>query len=263
VLLHTMNFITKLSVGVGVCAIGLLSAGVYTTLYHSGAVYIPDKSYDYASETFDKYKLFNRDVLPEHLSEMCEELSHNNNITKKVSYDIGIEYIHTLNLSIPNKSAKTIPTQQLIKHALDLIKYYQNQLKDTIAQHTGINDLEPTSLELPTSCALLVYDEEGDWINWHYDHNYYDGRFFTVLIPITKDLTSTKFQIKTPEKVLSFDLTDNGIVFEGEYVYHRASKLGPQQRRVVLSCQYVTSNDISWLNQIRLRVKDIGFIGLF
>ena len=33
---------------------------------------------------------------------------------------------------------------------------------------------------MPTSCCILVYDREGDGIDWHYDVNYYFGRFFTV-----------------------------------------------------------------------------------
>lgn len=123
--------------------------------------------------------------------------------------------------------------------------------------------LFPTDLSLPTSCALLIYENEGDWINWHYDYNFYDGRFFTVLIPITNHSTCTEFQFKTDKnEIKTIKLTDNNsICFEGNYLYHRASKLCKNERRIVLSCQYVTDNNIGFFNSLRMKIKDVAYIG--
>ena len=115
---------------------------------------------------------------------------------------------------------------------------------------------------MPTSCAILIYEKENDWINWHYDHNYYNGRFFTVLIPITNELTCTKFQFKNKDnEIISMDLTNNAICFEGNYLYHRASKLCKNQKRVILSCQYVTDNSMSFINKMRIKIKDFAYTG--
>ena len=123
--------------------------------------------------------------------------------------------------------------------------------------------LFPTDLSLLTSCALLIYENEGDWINWHYDYNFYDGRFFTVLIPITNHSTCTEFQFKTDKnEIKTIKLTDNNsICFEGNYLYHRASKLCKNERRIVLSCQYVTDNNIGFFNNLRMKIKDVAYIG--
>ena len=143
-----------------------------------------------------------------------------------------------------------------------LINYYENELCKLVTNQLNIK-LFPTDLILPTSCALLIYEKEGDWVNWHYDHNYYNGRFFTVLIPITNNLTCTEFQLKNDKnEIKSIYLSNNNsICFEGNYLYHRASKLCKNEKRVVLSCQYVTNNEMSFLNKLQIKLKDFAYTG--
>jgi len=35
-----------------------------------------------------------------------------------------------------------------------------------------------------SSCSILLYEADGDFIDWHYDVNWYAGRHFTVLVPL-------------------------------------------------------------------------------
>ena len=53
-----------------------------------------------------------------------------------------------------------------------------------VATIAGVDTLVPTPLHDQSSCSVLVYEKPGDHIGWHYDHNFYKGRHFTVLIPI-------------------------------------------------------------------------------
>jgi hypothetical protein len=180
-------------------------------------------------------------------------------IQKRVSITTYPENI--FNCALPNRKGITIPTQNIKNLSPDLISFYKNDLCKKVSRITGLK-LYPTALDFPTSCAIIIYENEGDWINWHYDYNYYNGRFFTVLVPITQVLTCTKFQFKDRNNnVVDKDLTNNAICFEGNYVYHRASKLCKNQKRVMLSCQYVTDNSISFINQVRIKLKDYAFIG--
>jgi hypothetical protein len=117
------------------------------------------------------------------------------------------------NCALPNKSGITITTENVSKYAPNLIDFYKNDLIKIVSEQIGLN-LYTTDLSFPTSCAILIYDREGDWINWHYDYNYYNGRFFTVLIPITNDQTCTEFQFKDKQnQVKSVNLTNNKIEF--------------------------------------------------
>jgi hypothetical protein len=187
-------------------------------------------------------------------------LINNKDIQKRVEITTYPETI--FNCALPNKKGITISTNNIIKYAPQLINYYQNELCKKVSQEINLK-LYPTDLKFPTSCALLIYENEGDWINWHYDYNYYNGRFFTVLIPITNNITCTEFQFKdSNNEVKSINLiNNNSVCFEGNYLYHRASKLCNNQKRVILSCQFVTDNNMNLINKIRIKMKDFAYIG--
>jgi len=212
------------------------------------------------NKDFCLYKEFSTNILNYNLKKSINNILLKKNLQKRVSVSIYPEVI--LNCAVPNKSGVTISTVSIVEYAPDIIQYYQNDLCKIISKLVNLK-LYPTELTYPTSCAILIYEDEGDWINWHYDYNYYNGRFFTVLIPITSDLTCTKFQFMNNNTVTSLDLVNKGICFEGNYLYHRASKLCKNQKRVMLSCQYVTDNTMSLINQTRIKLKDYAYIGKF
>ena len=225
--------------------------------YKSGSCQIKKKYI--CTNNFCLYKEFNI-YLKYSLKNQINKLTENKSIQKRVSINT---YPETLfNCALPNKSGATITTQNINKYYPNLIKYYMNDLCNIVSNQIGLK-LYPTDLSLPTSCAILIYEEEGDWINWHYDYNYYDGRFFTVLIPITNEITCTEFQFKNNKgEVTSIDLrNNNSICFEGNYLYHRASKLCKNQKRIILSCQFVTNNNMTFINKFRIKLKDFAYTG--
>jgi hypothetical protein len=225
--------------------------------YNSGSCKI-NKKYICNTE-FCLYKMF-KIILADNIKNEIYELLSNNQIQKRVNIELYPEKI--LNCAVPNKKGITISTNHIVKYAGELINYYQNDLCKLVSEKINLK-LYPTDLELPTTCAILIYDNEGDWINWHYDYNYYEGRFFTLLIPITNDLTCTEFQFMDDSgKITSIQLVDNNcICFEGNFLFHRASKLCKGQKRILLSCQYVTNNNMSMINKLRLRLKDFAYTG--
>ena len=225
--------------------------------YNSGSCKIQKKYV--CSNEFCLFKEFHF-VLPENYTHSVSQMLTNQSIQKRVSIKM---YPETLfNCALPNKSGITISTQNIMKICPELIDYYKNELCQIVSKQIGLT-LFSTDLGFPTSCAILIYEKEGDWINWHYDYNYYNGRFFTVLIPITSDYTCTEFQFKDDnDNVKSIDLTKgNALCFEGNYLYHRASKLCKNQKRVILSCQYVTNNNMSFINKLRIKIKDFAYTG--
>uniref|UniRef100_A0A6C0KEH1 Fe2OG dioxygenase domain-containing protein n=1 Tax=viral metagenome TaxID=1070528 RepID=A0A6C0KEH1_9ZZZZ len=205
---------------------------------------------------YKEFKIFLQDVVKNEINHMLD----NKKIQKRVNIVTYPETI--LNCAIPNKRGITISAMNIKKYAPKLIQFYENKLCALVSKKLNLK-LFPTDLNLPTSCAILIYENEGDWINWHYDHNYYDGRFFTLLIPITNNLTCTEFQFKNDNnEVKSIQLIDNkSICFEGNYLYHRASKLCKNEKRVMLSCQYVTNNNMNFINKLRLKIKDFAYMG--
>jgi hypothetical protein len=238
------------------CTAFLVLAAVSAYAYFSGSCH-RNKVFP-CDETFCLYKEFPL-ALPHRVEDDIHGLLLNKDIQKRVSIRMFPETV--MRCALPNKDGATISTPDMESHSEHVIPFYRDELRRIVSRLTGL-DLQPTDLHLPTSCALLIYERENDWINWHYDHNYYQGRFFTVLIPITRNLTCTRFQFRdTSGQIQSLDLTHNSLLFEGNYLYHRATKLCKDQRRVMLSCQYVTDNSMSALHRARLRIKDFAYTG--
>ena len=233
----------------------ILTIAIYG--YNSGSCklekeYICDKSFC----LFKEFKIY----LENKIGLEINSLISNKDIQKRVEITTYPETI--FNCALPNKKGITISTNNIIKYAPQLINYYQNELCKKVSQEINLK-LYPTDLKFPTSCALLIYENEGDWINWHYDYNYYNGRFFTVLIPITNNITCTEFQFKDSNNdIKSINLiNNNSVCFEGNYLYHRASKMCKNEKRIILSCQFVTDNNMSLINNIRIKMKDFAYIG--
>jgi len=226
--------------------------------YNSGSCKRELKNYE-CTDTFCLFKELKID-LPSKIRSQATSLLDNKSIQKRVSINMYLENIY--NCAVPNKDGITISTQNINKVAPEIIQYYQKDLCQLLSNSIGLK-LFPTDLTLPTSCALLIYEREGDWINWHYDYNYYNGRFFTVLIPLTNDITCTEFQyMDDDKKVHSIQLiNNNALCFEGNFLYHRATKLCKGQKRAILSVQYVTDNTMSLVNQMRIKLKDFAYIG--
>jgi hypothetical protein len=225
--------------------------------YNSGSCKI-NKNY-ICNNNFCLYKEF-KVYLPEIVQNEITLMLNNDKIKKRVDM---VTYPETIfNCALPNKKGITISTNNINKYSPNLIEYYKTFLCNIVSKQINLK-LFPTDIFLPTSCAILIYENEGDWINWHYDYNYYNGRFFTVLIPISNNLTCTEFQFKNDKnEIKSINLTNNNSVcFEGNYLYHRATKLCKNEKRIILSCQYVTNNNMTSINKFRLKLKDFAYTG--
>lgn len=180
-------------------------------------------------------------------------------LRKKV-YNLAINTKHGKRVQVPSwKAGRTIPCQEL-REKLPEVLEFQRALSHHISDIVG-EQVIPTSLSYPTTASVLVYEKENDFINWHYDSNHYKGRFFTVIIPITLNPSCTDFAMRIDGQTVRAGLTLNGndpkaIIFEGERLFHMATKLCDEEPRVVLSYQYVTSNDIDETKLAYLKIKD-------
>ena len=147
----------------------------------------------------------------------------------------------------------------------NVISFYK-EFADTISMVVGTN-VYPTPLNLPTSSCMLVYDMEGDFINWHFDVNYFDGRFFTVLIPVTLEESATKFKYKDKQSndiMIDLGKINKSIVFEGDNLFHMATKLSKKDNpRIVLSLQYATNTNINMFNRLLMGLKDLAYVPVF
>lgn len=162
------------------------------------------------------------------------------------------------------KAGRTIATKTVRENLPSLWAWYKS-LVPRISQEIG-EQVYITQEDLPTTCAILVYEEEGDFINWHYDVNYFKGRFFTLIIPVTFENTCTEYMYYDKNNEIDSLKSEYGksILFEGDKTFHMASKYcNTGHKRVVVSVQFATDPSISFFNNMLMRIKDGAYIGVF
>ncbi|MGV0103133.1 2OG-Fe(II) oxygenase [Nostoc sp. DSM 114160] len=121
----------------------------------------------------------------------------------------------------------------------------------------------------PHTYALYYYTEPGDHIQYHYDTSYYHGKRYTVLLGLV-DNSSSKLEYQLykdiPERktqTRSLSITPGTLVlFNGDKLYHRVTPLGENERRIVLTLEYVTDTRMGMLKRFVSNMKDaIAYFG--
>jgi len=186
------------------------------------------------------------------------ELSIPDEYRKKL-LDISIN--NGIRIEIPKKRQKCISLkylQQLLPPIVDWYKSLPSKISKIIGTKVKI-----TPLTEPNSLCLVVYEKEGDFIDWHFDTNHYNGRYFTLLLPVSNVPTCGNYQYRnSKEQTQTVKLEDGeGLLFEGDRVYHKAKKLCANQRRVILSCTFTTSQKIPTIEYIFQTIKNLGIFG--
>lgn len=215
-------------------------------LYISGGVY--NSIREKCINNFCNYKLLEIDIN----TELRQKLE---NIAKDSKNGIRMDVINW-------KGGRTIPCNELWK-LLPEVKELQISLIPKISYAIG-EQVYLTEDNLPTTCSMLIYEKNGDFINWHYDVNYYKGRFFTLIIPVTINETCTKFKFMQKGKSIEIgNEQSQSILFEGERLFHMATPICKGEFRVVLSFQYVTNTDIDITKMMLLKFKDsTAYVGI-
>lgn len=170
-----------------------------------------------------------------------------------------------------HKKGGTIAYETLNQTAPRIVALYlSHELHRLVGDLTGERGrIQPTPIHDQSSLSVLFYDRPGDHIGWHYDHNFYRGRHFTVLIPLLNQghdqdgLSHARLVARTAdgERVVATP-PNRLILFEGAKVLHKVTPIREGERRIVLSMTFCTDPRNRWWQGIARRVKDIGFFGL-
>lgn len=168
-----------------------------------------------------------------------------------------------------HKQGGTISYEHMHTLAPELVAFYQSQvLRDLISSIVGV-PVVPTPLHDQSSCSLLIYDRPRDHIGWHFDHNFYRGRHFTVLLCLQNvdrvhgGLSSAHLQARLDHRDEVVPTPPNTlVVFEGAHVLHRVTGLGPGQTRIQLSMTFCTDPSAPWYKALIRRGKDMAYFGI-
>jgi hypothetical protein len=168
-----------------------------------------------------------------------------------------------------HKKGATLSYERIHHTAPHCLAFYHSPEVQRFVSRVVGEKLGPTADHDQSSLSILCYDQEADHINWHFDHNFYKGRHFTVLLSLInrasaggnsachllyKNDKGEEVTVDTSENVL--------VVFEGAKVLHKASKTADGDLRMMLSMTFATTPSIGWFKDTIRRFKDTAYYGL-
>jgi hypothetical protein len=168
-----------------------------------------------------------------------------------------------------HKQGGTVSYENIHRHApLALGVFHSPAFRNWLSGIVGAA-VVPTADHDQSSCSLLVYTESGDHIDWHYDHNFYRGRHFTVLICLINqgaDGGRSASNLLWRDPSGGEHRADLGpgdlVVFEGARIRHKVTPLADGDLRVMLSMTFATDPRIAPSRELVRRVKDTAFYGI-
>jgi hypothetical protein len=167
-----------------------------------------------------------------------------------------------------HKKGGTVAYESLFAAAPAIVAlYHAPEMRALISNVVG-QPVRPTPINDQSSLSVLFYEKPGDHIGWHFDHNFYRGRHFTVLLPIINEgsaangLSHARLQAKIGGRVINVETPPNTlIVFEGARVHHKVTPIIEGERRLVISMTYCTDPRASLAQGAARRIKDVAFFG--
>jgi 2OG-Fe(II) oxygenase superfamily len=168
-----------------------------------------------------------------------------------------------------HKKGATTAYETLIADAPALVALYHSpQLIGFVSRLVGTS-VRPTPIHDQSSLSVLFYDRPGDHIGWHYDHNFYRGRHFTLLLALRNEgraeagLSHAMLMARLAGKETGLSTAPNTLVlFEGARISHRVTPILEGERRLMLSMTYCTDERARWWQGVSRRLKDTAFYGV-
>jgi hypothetical protein len=168
-----------------------------------------------------------------------------------------------------HKSGGAVAYETLIASAPAIVSFYHcADFRDFISRVVGVR-VRPTPINDQSSLSVLFYDQPGDHIGWHYDHNFYRGRHFTVLVAIANvgraadGLSHAELKARIAGQEIAVRTPPNAaVVFEGARVRHKVTPIHAGEQRLMMSMTYCTDPGSLWWQGVSRRLKDTAFFGV-
>jgi len=167
-----------------------------------------------------------------------------------------------------HKKGGTVAYESLFAKAPAIVALYHAPEMRELISHVVGEPVRPTPINDQSSLSVLFYEKPGDHIGWHFDHNFYRGRHFTVLLPVINEgsgpngLSHARLQAKIDGRPTDIETPPNTlIVFEGARVHHKVTPILDGERRLVISMTYCTDPRANLVQGAARRIKDVAFFG--
>lgn len=108
-----------------------------------------------------------------------------------------------------------------------------------------------------------LYDNENDFLDWHYDNNFTEGNRYTLVIPLKVSSNNTsEFMIKDrktkEEKIIPIPI-GKGIIYNGSKTYHKISNQRKGEKRLVLIIPFYSNYNKTNLGKFREKTRNFTY----
>jgi hypothetical protein len=170
---------------------------------------------------------------------------------------------------IPNaRKAGTIGWLDIQAHAPKMEAVYRSPVVVDVMRRLSQKDLVLKDDDDPHSAALYAYTKKGDGINYHYDTCGCElGASYALIFGLIDDSRSIfsadlfKRTKKAPVKHVDVKTPPGSmLIFCGDNVWHAATPVGPNEKRVVACLSYVTDGkQVRGFKRFTENVRDAVF----
>ncbi len=185
------------------------------------------------------------------------------NLLPKIEKNVHRNYIPG------HKKGGSVSRFDLDKKIPGILQLYQSQSFREFLEYLSDRSLLNCPENDPHTYALYYYTEEGDHIGYHYDTSYYKDSRYTLLLGLVDD-SSCKLECqlykKNPDREtqqLEISLKPGTLVFfNGDKLLHRISPLGNNERRIALTMEFLTNDQMGSIGRFVSNMKDsIAYFG--
>lgn len=108
-----------------------------------------------------------------------------------------------------------------------------------------------------------LYEDDDDFLDWHYDNNFTKGIRYTLVIPVlVDDCNTAEFKIKDrkteAEKIIQVPL-GMGVLYNGTDVYHKITQQTKGCRRMVVIIPFYSNYEKGFLGEMRQFMRNITY----
>jgi hypothetical protein len=159
------------------------------------------------------------------------------------------------NLNFNNVQGKKINYNLIKEYCPGIVDFYlTNEMIEHVSKHLDKKISFADDSEKYRIFARL-YNDESDFINWHYDNNFTRGERYTLVIPIILDDCNTS-QFIYKDRFTQQDVTveiplGKGVIYNGSEAYHMISKQTQNCKRMVVIIPFYTNYSKSIFGEIR------------
>jgi hypothetical protein len=168
------------------------------------------------------------------------------------------------NLNFNNAKGKKLNYNQL-PDEIKLFYDENNYLREKVSKAVGENVYYADNSEKYRIFSRL-YENEDDFLDWHYDNNFTIGNRYTLVIPLIVDNGNTsEFMIKdrkTQEEIIVPVPLGKGVVYNGSVTYHKISQQTDGQRRMVVIIPFYTNYKKTFFGKMREFVRNVTYQSL-